>query len=166
MRKLTKYEALLFTVVGPAFFWILAIFVDPILLKNLFDSLALGVFILVAYVWFWPMMEELRSRGRESDAGGWVIVLGVFYWAFTLAWQRVYAIAAVYLNRPHWMIYGTLAAFIPFSLMWGGFLFLLAPGMTSHSIHADRKGLIYVIIAVFIGGAAAGFAGAQVVPIE
>lgn len=164
MRQITKNEALYFAVGGPILFWLLASFADPQILRNLFNALSLGVCVMVTVVWFVPMLEEIRQRGNESDAGGWVIVLGVFNWAFTLAWQRVYAIVALGMGRPPWLVDSAIAAFVPFSIMWGGFLFLLAPGMISASTSRNKRGLLYIACAAFIGGFAAGYVGTQTLP--
>jgi hypothetical protein len=165
MRKITKYEALWFTLGGPVAFWILALFIDAEILRSVFRYSALGVCLMIAAVWFMPMVEEVRHHGKESEAGGWVIVLGVFYWSFTLGWQQLYAIIAVAMGRPPWLIDGPLAAFVPFSIMWGGILFLLAPGMKHSSLAPNRKGLLYLLLAAFIGGVAAGYASSLAVPV-
>lgn len=164
MRQVTRYEALLFTLAGPLVFLLLAIFIDPILLRNIFNSLALGVFVLVSYGWLRPMLEEISIHGNDGNSGSWVIVLGVFYWAFTLAWQRVYAIAVLYFDRAPWLVDGLIAAFVPFSLMWGGFLFLAAPDMVGKIPERSHRSVAYIVIAALIGAFAAVLVGLQALP--
>lgn len=164
MTRLTHNQALLFTVAGPAIFWVLAIFVDAEILRTIFNSLALGVFALVTFLWFRPMLWELRAHAEERNAGAWMIVLGVFYMSFTLFWQRAYSIVSLALDRPSWLLDSALAAFVPFSLMWGGFLFVMAQGMAGKASVKNSRSLVYVVIIAFIGGAAAGFVGNRALP--
>lgn len=164
MTRLTHNQALVFTVAGPAIFWVLAIFIDPQVMRTVFNSLALGVFALVSYLWFQPMLWEFRARAEEQNAGAWMIVLGVFYMSFTLFWQRIYAIITLALGRPTWLVDSAIAGFVPFSLMWGGFLFIAAQGMAGEASVKNTRSVVYVVIIAFIGGAAAGIVGNRALP--
>lgn len=164
MTRLTYNQALLFMVAGPALYWVAAIFVAPEFLRTTFNSLALGVFGLVSWLWFRPVIAELRAHGDERNAGTWVIVLGIFYISFTLFWQRIYAMITLALDRPHWLVDSAIAGFVPFSLMWGGFLFIVAQGMVGGTSVRNSRSVMYLVIISFIGGAAAMYIGNRALP--
>lgn len=163
MKRVTRNEALIFVIASLAFFWVLPFIFNPEILRWVFSSLAFGVCLAVMVQWARPTFNELLEHGPHAEAGAWVIVLGVFYWAFTLSWQRIYAMAVYWFDNPPWIQKSAFAAFVPYSIMVGGLLFLIAPSMADGPVvMPNKRAATWVGIALFVGGIAAGAAGHDV----
>lgn len=165
LRQVTRRAALIFTVGALALFWLLPLTIPVSTLRLGFSAMAFGCLVVVAVIWARPMWRELRGHSDDPNSGAWVIVLGIYYWTLTLAWQRLYAMILVYMHEPAWIRNSWVAAFVPYSIMLGAVLFLMAPTMTDDVPKPNRKVILYLIIAVLIGAATIGLMDVVDLPI-
>lgn len=150
-KQLSPRSVVIALFAAPIFYFIVAAFVPPIILRDFFNPLAFGVFAVIAATWARDAFEGLR-QGMATPA--WFLIFGVFHVAFVAMSQRLYAMIFVALGRPDWMAEGVFAGFWPYSYLLAGISILYAAGVQEHG--SRPQSWATVAVAIFIGGMAAG----------
>jgi hypothetical protein len=133
------------------FYWVLAIFVPPHILRDVFNSLAFGTQLLVVLTWSRSAYQAVRYDAKD---GAWLLVLAVFYICLIALLQRMYAISFNWLGGPQSWTDSAISGFFPYSYMIAGALFLLSPGVQTEGI--KQKAWWTLFIAGCIGSFVAG----------
>lgn len=137
-------------VLSVVIYFTLTLFFDPLTLRSLFNNFSLGMGVVVCFTWFTAMTEAAR---RHSP--GWLLVVGIFLVFALLTYSRLYAMIAIELGRPPWLIDGPLSAVIPYYTMLIGVLFLTAPGTAPE---APKDGYWkHVLVGAILGALVTGF---------
>lgn len=140
-----------YALIAFSIYWIIALIVPVDLLKELFNSLSLGVAIMVALTWAPAAWHSIRHGNR---AGEWQLVIAIFLSFCVLAFQRLYVMTASILNRPDWLINSPVAGFVPYSITVVGLLYLVAPGVYKGAPRG--RYWWHILFAVAIGSLTAG----------
>lgn len=150
-KQLTPRIVVLGICLAPLFYFLAATVIPPIILRDLFNPLAFGVFAVIAATWARDAYEDLVTNGPSPS---WFLVFGVLHFAFVAMAQRLYAMIFVALGRPDWLAEGVFAGFWPYSYLLAGLSILYAAGVQEHGTRPQSWATIGV--AIFIGGMAAG----------
>lgn len=140
-------------------YWIAAMFVPAIVLRDLFNSLAFGAQALVVVTWATAAFKSIRNS--ESD-GAWLLILAVFYISFVAMVQRMYVITFNMMGRPEAWSESAISGFWPYSYMIAGVLFLMSPGVKSDGVRP--KAWFTLVGAGAVGGFLAGVMFALQIP--
>lgn len=151
MNAIKPRSAAIFAVGGLFSYFVLAVFIEPLLLRDIFNNMALGVAIMVALTW---APAAFRAFREGADEGKWQLVVAVFLTFCVIIFQRTYAIAVIWFNRPPWLVESAIAGFIPYSITLVGMLFLSAPGIAEGA--PKGRYWIHIMFAVAIGSLIAG----------
>ena len=134
-------------------YWILALFLPPVMLRDTFNSLAFGTQVLVVVTWASAAWKAVK---RSASDGAWLLILAVFYISFVAMVQRLYSIAFNYMGQPDAWRESSIAGFFPYSYMIAGALFLMSPGVKSDGVRP--KAWWSLLGAGLAGGFVAGVA--------
>lgn len=151
IRTITPNRAVVFAVGAFVFYWVTALFVPGIVLRDVFNSLAFGTSIIITITWFPSATKALREG---ADSGEWQIILAIFLVWFIVLAQRIYVITFNWMGRPEAWAEAPIAGFWPYSYMIAGLLFLSAPGVEGGRIHG--RAVWSIVLAVAIGSLIAG----------
>lgn len=144
-------RAIAFAVAAFIIYWLLAMFVPAMILRDVFNSLAFGAAVIITATW---MPAAVKAMKEEADNGEWQLLLAIFImWAVILV-QRAYVIAFNFFDRPVEWINSAIPGFFPYSFMISGLLFLSAPGVKAGRIGV--RSIWAIIAAVAIGALVAG----------
>lgn len=144
-------KAVLFAVTGFILYWVLALVVPSLILRDVFNALAFGAATVITVTWAPAAIKAVRE---EADDGSWQLVLAIFIlWAVALA-QRLYTIVFNSYDRPDAWAVSPIAGFWPYSYFLAGVLFLAAPAVRPDGFRIH--GVWTIAIAGAIGGLLAG----------
>lgn len=115
------------------------------------SSLALGGAIMIAMTWSASAAYAVRTGAREGEG---LLALGIFVLASAIAYNRIYATAYRWLDRPEWLLNSPFNPLGPWSIFWGLAIILLAPGTVRGNV--PNRNFIYVVFSVGIGCLIAG----------
>lgn len=149
VKVITPNRAIALLVFAPIFYYVLTFFIPALVLREVFNSLSFGAYVMITATWLYAFVAALRSGGKE---GQWRLILGVFVLALTVTDTRIYNFMYNYLKRPDWLTFSAWPGFWSYSYLLAGLLILSAA-----SDEKDRPiiNLIPLILASAIGGAAA-----------
>lgn len=159
IRSLTPNRAVVFAVVAFMMYWIASIFIPPLILRDVFNSLAFGTAIIITITW---APSAIRAVKENADSGEWQLILAIFIvWAVVLC-QRIYIILFNAYGRPDAWATSALAGFWPYSYMIAGLLFLSAPGVRGDRI--ESRAIWAIVAAVAMGSLIAGILIGAAIP--
>lgn len=145
---ITPNRAVLALVFVPIIYYVISFFVPTTTLREIFNSLSFGAYVVISGTWAMAFVAALKSGG---GAGKWRLILGIFALALTVTNTRIYNAIYNGLDRPDWM---TLSA-------WPGFwsLSYFIAGLLILSAAFDEKDgpvvkLLPLLFAAAFGGAA------------
>jgi hypothetical protein len=151
IRNISPNRAVVFAVGAFVLYWITAMFVPPLVLRDVFNSLAFGTAIVITVTW---LPSALKAVKENADSGEWQLILAIFIVWFVVMCQRVYVILFNWYDRPDAWAMSAIAGFWPYSYMIAGLLFLSAPGVQGDGIKGRALGAM--IAAVALGSLIAG----------
>lgn len=151
IRSLTPNRAVAFAVVAFLAYWIASMFVPPLILRDIFNSLAFGTAIIITITWG---PSAFRAVREGADSGEWQLILAIFLVWFVVLCQRVYVITFNWAGRPEPWATSAVAGFWPYSYMIAGLLFLSAPGVKGDTI--ESRAIWAIVAAVGVGSMVAG----------
>jgi hypothetical protein len=151
IRTISPNKAIVITVLALLAYWIPAMFVPAMILRDIFNSLAFGTAIIITATWFPSAMKALREG---ADSGELQLILGIFIVWCVLLCQRIYVIVFNYAGRPLSWSDSAISGFWPFAFMVSGMLFLSAPGVKNDKI--GSRAIWSMVLAVSIGSLIAG----------
>lgn len=151
IRTITPNRAVVFAVGAFIAYWLAAIFVPSLVLRDIFNSLAFGTAIIITFT-RWPSAVRAIKEGAES--GEWQLILAIFLVWFVVLAQRIYVITFNWMGRPEAWSEAPIAGFWPYSYMIAGLLFLSAPGVTGDKM--GSRAIWSIVMAVAIGSLIAG----------
>lgn len=99
--------------------------------------------------------RDAISAFRSGRSGGEFLIVALCAIFTILLGQRVWGIVLRILDRPDWLVNSPITILVPYMLSWAIFLALIAPDIDLEPEEA-RAG-IWKSVALFIGGALAGF---------
>ncbi len=140
-------------------YWSAAVVVDPLVLRDVFNNITLGVAVTVMLTWASGAWTSFKEGAKEGDDQ---LVIAVFLLYAVLAFQRMYAIVAVALERPVWLVEGPLSGFVSYLLCAVGLLFLVAPGISPGA--PKNRYWVHILFAVAGGSLVAGFLIGKTLP--
>lgn len=133
------------------FYYVLSIFVDPIDLRDTFNSLQFGVSLVVVLTWFRGTVKAVRDN---SSDGAWILVLAIFSLNFTAFGSRIYAMLYNWYGRPDAWAESAIPGFIAYCYMICCGMFLVSPGVKGDGVRP--RAWWALLAAGTIGGVAAG----------
>lgn len=151
IRRITPNSAVVFAVVAFVAYWIMSLMVPPLLLRDIFNSLAFGTAIIITITW---APAAVRAIKENADSGEWQLILAIFLVWFVVLIQRIYVIAFNWHGRPEAWAVSPVAGFWPYSYMIAGLLFLSAPGVKDDRI--EKRAIWAMLSAVGVGCLIAG----------
>lgn len=151
LSTITPKRAIFFAVGAFVFYWVLALIVPPVILRDVFNSLAFGAACIIAATW---APSAYRAVCDGTGRGDWQLILAIFIVWFVVMSQRVYVILFNWQGRPDSWADGPVSGFWPYSFTLAGLLFLVAPGVSTEGIRA--RALWSIIADAGIGGLMAG----------
>lgn len=92
---------------------------------------------------------------RSGKSGAEFLIVAVFAIVSVLLGQRIWGIVLRVLDRPEWLVNSPVTIFVPWMLSWAISLALIAPDIDIDT--DDARSGIWKSVALFIGGALAGF---------
>lgn len=98
--------------------------------------------------------DALRSL-RSGSSGAAFLIVAVFAIFAILLGQRTWGIVLRVLDRPDWLVNSPITIMVPWALAWALSLALVAPDIDLEP--DDARSGIWKSVALFIGGALAGF---------
>ena len=133
-------------------YWLLALFVPGVALRDLFNAIAFGAQLFVVLTW-WP--AAYRAVKEESDNGAWLLIVAVFHICFVALMQRSYQIVFNWMERPKAWEESAISGFFPYSYAIAAMLFLVSPDVRGGVMKPRAWWLILSSAAVggFIAGA-------------
>jgi hypothetical protein len=153
MKPITPNAANVFAVGGLLVYWaILVPIVDQDILRSIFNSLSLGVSVMVTITWAPAAWFAFRQGAGE---GRWQLIIAVFLMFCVLDYARIIALISAFLGRPDWFLNGPLVGFVPYSVTIIAGLFLIAPGRVPGA--PPHQYLYHIVSGVFLGALLAGF---------
>jgi hypothetical protein len=151
IRSLTPNKAVVFAVIAFIGYWISSMFVPPLVLRDVFNSLAFGTAVIITITWG---PSAFRAVKENADSGEWQLILAIFIvWAVVL-FQRTYVIIFNWFDRPDDWANSAISGFFPYSYVCAGLLFLAAPGVQSGKF--QTQAVWAIVAAVGIGALVAG----------
>ena len=114
------------------------------------SSLVLGISFVVLLRW---TIDAARSM-RDGRQGPDFLVVGVFSIGAIIFLQRVWVNTLRITDRPDWLVYSPVSAFIAWMIAWACTLVLIAPDVENGTIANRSK--ILVGVALFIAGLVSG----------
>ncbi|WP_018900440.1 hypothetical protein [Rhizobium sp. 2MFCol3.1] len=151
IRSLTPNRAVVFAVGAFLAYWIASMFVPPLVLRDIFNSLAFGTAVIITITWG---PAAFRAVKNGADSGEWLLVLAIFLIWLVVLCQRLYVIAFNWLGRPESWALSPVSGFWPYSYTVAGMLFLSAPGFRDGDL--STRNIWAIILAVAIGSLLAG----------
>lgn len=151
IRSVTPNRAVVFAVFAFLAYWIATMFVPPLVLRDVFNSLAFGAALIITLTWWKSAYQAVREN---ADSGEWQLILGIFFMWFVALSQRVYIIVFNWYGRPDDWANSAIAGFWPYSYMVAGLLFLSAPGLQGGKF--ESRALWMIVAAVGVGSLIAG----------
>lgn len=150
LKILTPNKVITGFVFAPVFYFIASLFIPSWVLREIFNSLSFGVYVMISITWLMSFFIAIKNEG---DEGKWRLILGIYVLAFTVTETRVYSFVFNYLGRPDWIGLSPLPGFFSFSYFMAGILILSAV--------LDEKerpilALKPLLLAIAIGSASAG----------
>lgn len=149
---ITPNRAAIFAVLALVFYGIVAAFLPPLILREVFNSLAWGGALIITITWLPAAWKAVREN---ADSGEWQLILAIFIVWAVVTMQRTYVIAFNWMGRPDGWANSAVAGFWPYSYMIAAMLFLSAPGVKGGKL--ESRSIWSMIIAVGIGCLLAGF---------
>jgi hypothetical protein len=159
MKNVTPRTALWVGMVFLVAYWSAVVVVDPLVLRDIFNNITLGVAVTVALTWASGAWTSFREGADDGDGQ---LVIAVFLLFSVLAFQRMYAIVALALGRPTWLVEGPLSGFSSYLLSAVGLLFLVAPGISPGA--PRNRYWIHILSAVAGGSLVAGILIGKTLP--
>lgn len=120
-----------------------------------FLDLALAIAFGVAFAGTIKYGRDAIRSLRHTTSGASFLIVSVFAMFAILLGQRTWGIVLRVLDRPDWLVNSPLSIAIPWFLAWALSLALVAPDIDLEN--EDAKEGIWRSVALFIGGALAGF---------
>lgn len=151
MRTIVPNRALIFMVLGPIIYLVMAQAVPGPILLNVFNSFAWGIALVLSITWLGGAYQSFK-RGAED--GEEQLVLAIFMLWFVVFMQRNYVIAFNWFGRPQEWVDSAWPGFWPYSFTLIGFLFLVATVNRPSGI--TKRGFVLVLLAALLGGGLAG----------
>lgn len=151
VRTISPNKAIVITVLAVLAYWIPAMFVPAVILRDVFNSLAFGTAIIITATWFPSAMKALREGAGRGDLQ---LILAIFIVWFVVLCQRIYVIMFNYAGRPLAWSESAISGFWPYAFMISGLLFLSAPGVQGDRI--GTRAIWSMVLAVAIGSLIAG----------
>jgi hypothetical protein len=151
VKNLTPNRAVVFAVLSFVAYWIAAMFVPAVMLRDIFNALAFGAAVIIAITW---ASSAYRAVRENADSGEWLLILAIFIVWFVVLCQRSYVIAFNWSGRPEVWSASAISGFWPYSYTLAGILFLAAPGVKGDGI--EGRAIWAIIAAVAIGCLVAG----------
>lgn len=151
MKAVSPNAAVWFALVGFVTYWVLAAFVPGPVLKDIFDSLALGVAVTIAITWQGAAWRAFKEGATEGE---WQLVIAVFLLWVVLIMQRIYSIWFTFMGRPDWITQSPIPGFMAYSIMLAGILFLTSAGLVDEE--RPRRYLWHIVFAIGLGCLVAG----------
>lgn len=152
IKPATPNGAVLFLVIGFVAYWVAALFVPPLILRDIFNNLALGVAVMVSLLWASAAWQALQNADERDHA--WRHILSVFMLWFVILLYRFYAIVFNASGRPNWMSESAFPGFFPYSLTLIGILALTATDVESRGV--SGRSMWMIVCGVAIGSFVAG----------
>jgi hypothetical protein len=112
-------------------YWIAAIFVPAMVLRDVSNSLTFGLQTLVVITWWSAARRAIRNSAND---GAWVLVLAVWFISFVALLQRIYAITFNWMGQPEAWQQSAIAGFWPYSFGVAAALFLVSPAIKSDGV--------------------------------
>lgn len=134
-------------------------FVPPLILRDVFNSLAFGTAIIIIITW---LPAAIRAMRESAETGEWQLVLAIFLVWLVVACQRVYVIVFNSYGRPQEWAESAISGFWPYSFLCAGLLFLSAPGVDGDRFKSNA--LWAIVAAVGIGCLTAGILIGSAIP--
>lgn len=151
IQSVTPNRAIVFAVGGLVLYGILAMFVPPLILRDVFNSLAFGTAVVITLTWFPSAVKAVREG---AASGEWMLISAIFLMWLVAMVQRLYAILFNYYGRPDAWAESAISGFFPYSYMICGLLFLSAPGVRTGGL---KRSAMWALVAAFsIGSLLAG----------
>lgn len=91
----------------------------------------------------------------SGKSGAEFLIVAVFAIVSVLLGQRIWGITLRVLDRPEWLVNSPVTIFVPWMLSWAISLAMIAPDVDLDP--GDARSGIWKSIALFVGGALAGF---------
>lgn len=148
---ITPNRALVFAVGGFTLYWVLALLIDAIVLRDVFNSLAFAVGLLIVITW---AKAAFRAVKYGATRGEWQLILSIFLTWLVATVVRLYSMAFNGFGRPESWVLSPIAGFWPYSFMMAGLLVLAAPGVTPEGLKPQT--MWTMLGAVGLGGLIAG----------
>lgn len=149
---ITPNKAVIGVVFAPILYFIITFFVPTITLREVFNSLTFGVYIVISATWAMAFFAAVKHGGQ---GGKWRLILGIFVLAMTVTNTRIWNAIYNWLERPDWLTFSAWPGFWSYSYFVAGTLILSAA-------FDDKDGpivkLVPMLIAAALGGAAAAAA--------
>lgn len=151
LQTISPNRAVLVAVGAFVLYWIMAMFVPALILRDVFNSLAFGAAFMIVLTWFPGAAKALQGEGSTGERQ---LVLAIFLVWLVVLLQRIYVITFNWMGRPEAWAESALAGFFPYSYVIGGLLFLSAPGV--HGGGLERRAFWSIVAAVGVGSLMAG----------
>jgi hypothetical protein len=151
VKNLTPNRAVVFAVVSFVAYWLAALFIPPLVLRDVFNSLAFGTSVIITITWG---PSAIRAVKENADSGEWQLILAITLVWFVVLCQRTYIIAFNWAGRPEAWSLSAISGFWPYSYLIAGLLFLAAPGVKGDGI--ESRAVWAIVAAVAIGSLVAG----------
>lgn len=157
LNVITPNRAVIFAILAPIIYWVLAPFIPPSILRDVLNPIAFGVALMISLTWAWAMIHSVRRKTQ-----GWQLILAVFI-VWTVIWaQSTYRVVFNAYGRPDTWNDGVISGFWPYSYIAAGILFLAS---TDTATVGWEKSTLWIIgSAIAIGGFAAGILVALNIP--
>lgn len=151
IRAISPNRAVAFAVAAVVLYCVLALFVPPMALRDVFNSLAFGTAVVIVLTW---LPSALKAMREGVDSAEWQLIVAIFLLWLIVAVQRIYAMAFNWAGRPDSWADSAITGFFPYSYMFAGLLFLSAPGIVEERL--GHRAIWAIIAAVAIGSFTAG----------
>lgn len=118
-------------------------------------DLALAVAFGVAFAGTIRYGRDALLAARSGKSGAEFLLVAVFAMFSVIMGQRVWGIVLRVLDRPDWLVDSPITILVPVMMSWAMSLALVAPDIDLEP--ATAKSNLWRSVALFIGGALAGF---------
>jgi hypothetical protein len=120
-----------------------------------FLDLALAIAFGVSFAGTIKYGRSAILAAKSGKSGAEFLIVAMFAMFTILLGQRIWGILLRVLDRPDWLVNSPITIMVPWYLSWAMALAIFAPDIDLD--HEDAKSRIWKSIALFIGGALAGF---------